>query len=138
MKTTKLKSSFLAAVCALLALFPWLHSIKNQDLSDITQPHLGTYECRLAQLDSQNLLEDFSYIRLELKKKNECVLHYCPKKGSEKTEKGEYIYNKERQTVSFSLQKMPFIKREFPMKHGVIYITLSQGDRTLLMQFHQT
>lgn len=136
MKNTRLRSSFLASIFALFALFPWLNGAKK-DISDITKPYLGTYECRMAQLDSQNLLEDFSYIRLELKKQNEYVLLYCPKSGSAKREKGEYVYNKERQTISFSMEKAPFLKREFPMKQGVIYITVREGSQTLLLQFHQ-
>lgn len=138
MKKLKLKSSLLAAVCVLLALFPWFRDVKNQNLTDITQPYLGAYECRLARWGEQDLLEDFDYIRLELKKKNECVLHYRRRNEPEKTESGEYTYDQDRQTLSFSIGKMPMIKREFPVKRGVIYITLSKGDRTLFMQFHQT
>lgn len=138
MKTIRLKSSLLAAVCALLALLPWFRDAKTQGLTDITQPYLGTYECRLARWGDQDLLENFDYIRLELKKKNECVLRYRQRKQPEKTETGEYTYDKDRQTISFYIDKAPMIKREFPVKRGVIYITLNKGAQTLSLQFHQT
>lgn len=135
MKNVKIKSSFLAVLSILLFAFPWWSSIKTQSLTEITKPYLGTYECRLAQLNTQNLLDYFSYIRLELKKDGGCILYSKEKTGEEKRAEGEYIYNKERETITFTVENLPFIKREFPLKQGVIFITLRQGDKTLLMQF---
>ena len=138
MKTVTLKSSFMAVLAMLLLCFPWWNTVKTQPLADLTKPYLGMYECRLAQLNEKNLLDDFSYIRLELKKGGACVLYAKDKAGEEKRVDGEYIYNKEKESISFSVETLSFIKREFPMKQGVIFITLRQGDKTLLMQFQQT
>lgn len=138
MKTIKIKSSFLAVLTIFLLCFPWWHTVKTQPLTELTKPYLGMYECRLAQLNEKNLLDEYDYIRLELKKDGECVLYAKDKVGKEQKAEGEYIYNKERETITFCVENLPFIKREFPMKQGVIFITLRQGDKTLLMQFQQS
>ena len=137
MKSIKLKSSFFACICALLLSFPWWSTLKTQPLTEIAKPYLGTYECRLAQLNEKNLLGEYDYIRLELQKENKCILYVKQKSGESKKAEGEYIYNKERQSITFCVENLSFIKREFPMKQGVIFVTLRQGDKTLLMQFQQ-
>ena len=137
MKTIKLRSSIFAMLAALLFMFPWWSAVKTQPLSDITKPYFGTYECRLAQLNEKNLLDDFSYIRLELKTEKEYALYAKTKDGAEKRVKGDYIYNEERQTITFYADTFSFVKKEFPMKQGEINICLKQGDKTLLMKFVQ-
>ena len=89
MKTIKLKSSILVMLAALLFSFPWWNTVKTQPLTDINKAYLGTYECKLAQLNEKNLLEDFSYINLELKMEKEYVLYAKTKNGKEKRVEGE-------------------------------------------------
>ena len=137
MKTLKIRSSILAMFAAFLFAFPWWNTVKSQPLSEITKPYLGTYECRLAQLNDKNLLDDFSYIRLELKTEKKYVLYAKTKEDKEKRVEGEYVYNKERETIIFYADTFSFIKKEFPMKQGEINICLQQGDKTLLMKFVQ-
>ena len=137
MKTIKLKSSIFLSLVLFLFVFPWWNTVKTQPLTEITKPYLGTYECKLAQLNEKNLLEDFSYINLELKKENEYTIYAKPKQGNEKRVDGEYKYNKERQTITFYVDACSFIKKEFPMKQGEIHIVLRQGDKTLVMKFEQ-
>ena len=95
------------------------------------------YECRVAQLNEKNLLDDFSYIRLELQKKGEYVLYAKEKEGKGRRLQGEYVYNAERKTITFYSDTVSFIKREFPMKQGEINICLKQGNKTLAMKFVQ-
>ena len=137
MKIVKVRSSLLAFVAMFLFAFPWWSTVKSQPLSEITRPYLGMYECRLAQLNEKNLLDDFSYIRLELQKEGEYVLYAKEKGGKERRLHGDYVYNEERQTITFYADTVSFIKREFPMKQGGINICLKQGDKTLLMKFEQ-
>ena len=124
-------------LAALLFAFPWWNTVKTQPLTDITKAYLGTYECKLAQLNEKNLLEDFSYINLELKTEKDYVLYAKSKGGKEKRVEGEYVYNKDRETITFYADTFSFIKKEFPMKQGEINICLKQGDKTLLMKFEQ-
>jgi hypothetical protein len=137
MKTIKLRSSILLSLVLFIFAFPWWNTLKAQPLTEVAKTYLGTYECKLAQLNNKNLLEDFSYINLELKKENECTIYAKPKQGKEKRVEGEYRYNEDRETITFYSDVYSFIKKEFPMKQGKIHIVLRQGDKTLIMQFEQ-
>ena len=136
MKTIKLKSSMLAGFMSMLLWFPWV-GWKSSTLKDITKPYLGVYECREAKLDEKDYLQDFDYIRLELKSKNRFVLSYQAKGEKVKEEKGRYQYDKEEQTITFQADGMPFIKRKFPLKNGEVIITSLLGDKTLYIRFEQ-
>ena len=59
-----MKSFILAGVLSLMSLFP---NMQESTLKDIAKPYLGEYECKSAQLGEKDCLEQFSYVRLELK-----------------------------------------------------------------------
>lgn len=130
MKKVKIRSSFFAVLCSLLALFP----TPKGELKDIAKPHLGFYECETVTLSGKDLSGEFSYIRLELKEEEVFLLHYAKKGGKEKTEKGVYHYNKEKQTITLSGAGF---KREFPLKEGVIDVHIVFGTKNLMMKFKQ-
>ena len=130
MKKVKLKSSVFALLCSLLALFP----APKGELADIAKPHVGFYECEQASLSGKDLSSEFSYIRLELKADDTFLLHYAKKSGEEKTEKGFYSYNKERESITISGGG---INREFPLKEGVIDVHIGFGKKNLTMKFKQ-
>lgn len=137
MSALKMKTCLFAGLFSLLLTFPFISKITAQVLTDITKPYLGTYECRVATLDEKEYLQDFSYIRLELKKKNTFYLRYCTKDGAKKEKKGKYKYNKERHNITFYTSIFPFFKREFPLENGVIYITIPVGEKNLRLLFEQ-
>ena len=138
MKTVKLRSSILAGFTILLLLFPWFGSWKTLSLKDITKPYLGVYECHEAKLGEEDCLQNFDYIRLELKRKGLFVLSYQTKGGESKEEKGRYEYEKETQSIIFQAEAMPFIKRQFPLKEGKLIIIVSLGGKNLKMRFEQS
>ena len=61
----KLKYSFCAGLAAMLFMLP---ACGNGSLKDITKPYLGEYECKNATLGERDYVEEFSFIRLELKR----------------------------------------------------------------------
>ena len=63
----KLKYTFCAGLAALLIALP---ACGNGSLKDVTKPYLGQYECESATLGEKDYAQDFSFIRLELKKDN--------------------------------------------------------------------
>ena len=136
MKRTVLKSSALAGILSLLLLFPWFGWIKSSTLTDISKPYLGVYECKQAKLGDTDVLERFSYIKLELEEE-EFTLYYREKEGEAKSEKGKYRYNKERQTLTMCADEFAFIKKEYPLQNGVLTIDLRIGDRAMLLVFEQ-
>lgn len=137
MKTVKLKSSIFAGACALLSLFPQVASITDSPLKEITKPYLGVYECRNAQLGGKDLLEDFSFIHLELKSKNECCLYYGNQEGKKVCLKGKYVYDRDKQTISLQFKEGKMFKREFPLKNGEIIISLPLANKQLCIIFQQ-
>jgi hypothetical protein len=134
MKKIYLKSSLTAAILTIAFSFSGL---KEGKLPNITKPYLGGYECKSAQLGDTEYLDGFSYITLELKKDNTFVLYYCPKDGEEKRETGNYIYDINEQTVTFSHPRSNGIKRKFKIENGAFCISVPIGMKTLVLHFEQ-
>ncbi len=137
MKTLRLKSSLFVGLSVLLFMFPWIGGWKNSALKDIAKPYLGTYECRAAKLDEKDYLAQFSYIRLELKKKGAFTFYYKPTEGKEKREEGKYSFDKKQSALILQANSFPGMKRAFPLKDGVLYVTVPFGERTLHMELEQ-
>ncbi len=133
MKKHVLKSSLLAGLLSFLAL---LTPIKSE-LKDVASPHLGFYECENATLAGEDLMGEFDYVRLELKSDESFVLYYSKKGEKESKETGKYRYDREKEEIRLSAGEGSGIKRTFPLKDGVIFVTLRLGTKTLRMQFKQ-
>lgn len=134
MKKHILRSSILAGIASLLFLFP---TFKKSELKDIAKPHLGIYECKIAQIDEVDYLDKFSYIRLELKDGNKYELTYQKKGGKEGKKKGAYRYDKKTETLTLYLDSTKLIKKEFPLKKGVLSLSITLGEKTMYAQFEQ-
>ncbi len=132
MKTIRLKSSFLVGLCSLLLFF----SPKSGNLKQITKPYYGTYECESATLGVKEYMQDFAYIRLELKKDNAFTIFYKTQDGKKGEESGTYCYDEEKENITFQ-SKNGALKREFPLKKGKLLITLPVGPQALVMKFTQ-
>lgn len=128
----KLKYSFCAGLAALLLALP---SCGNGSLKDITKPYLGEYECESARIGDRELTDEFSFIRLELKRGGEFTLYYSPKNGVKGEESGTYVYDEKEQTLCLTYENNGVFKRKFPLKNGEISVTLPIGSQTLSMKF---
>ena len=133
MKTQKIKSSVLVGLCALAMACAPLKS----ELKDISQTHLGFYECENATLSGDDLIEKFDYVRLELKADETFVLYYRKTGGKEKTETGKYRYDRQKGEICLGIGENNALKRTFPLKEGVMHVTVRLGGKTLQMQFKQ-
>ena len=134
MKKMVLKSSLLAGLISLLFLLP---SFWKGDLKDIAKPHLGIYECKIARIDKEDYLARFSYIRLELKDGGRYELTYREKQGGEKRKTGKYRYDEKKETLTLYLDDMGVIKKEFPLKKGILSVQISLGEKSMHLQFEQ-
>ena len=128
----KFKYSFCAGLAALLLILP---ACGNGALKDITKPYLGEYECKSATLGERDYTQEFSFIRLELKKDNEFTLYYNAKNGKNGEESGTYVYDEKEETLTITYREFGVLKRKFPLKNGEIYVTLPIGNQTLSMKF---
>ena len=133
MKKYMIKSSLLAGLLALLFAMP---DFKSGSLTDITKPYLGEYECKKIVFDGEDHSDWFSDVRLELKPDKTFVLTY-PQNGKKHETKGRYVYDEQSETITLSAEGAETFKRRFPLKDGMIYITLTFGEKTLSMQFEQ-
>ena len=126
-----IKSPLLAGVIALLSILP---NSSKSELKDVTKPHLGFYECTEAKLDGRDFLSRLEKMDLELREDETFVLHYCKKGKKAQTEEGRYHYDREKGVVTLIGDTM---QREFPLKEGVLSITLTVGKDTFTLKFRQ-
>lgn len=134
MKKLKLKSSLFVGAAALVFSFP---AVQKGELTDIAKPYLGVYDCTQAKLSEEDLLERFDDVKLELKDKGGYILYFKEKGGKTKKVKGKYRYDKEKETITLHLPNSPFIHRAFPLKKGVLTVSVPYGDKILILQFEQ-
>lgn len=124
------------AICAGLSTLALLFSAcGNSSLKDVTKPYLGEYECKSATLGETEYVDDFSFIRLELKQDGEFTLYYNHKNGKKGEESGSYLYDKNEETITLTYGELGTLKRKFPLTNGEIYVTLPIGSQTLSMKF---
>ena len=128
----KVKYAICAGLSALALLFS---ACGNSTLKDVTKPYLGEYECKSATLGETEYVDDFSFIRLELKQNGEFTLYYSHKNGKNGEESGSYLYDKNEKTITLTYGEVGVLKRKFPLKNGEIYVTLPIGSQTLSMKF---
>ncbi len=134
MKKHVIKSSMLAGLATLLFALP---NFKKGDLKDIAKPHLGMYECKIARINEEDYLDRFSYIRLELKDGGKYELTYREKQGGEKRKTGKYRYDEKKETLTLYLDDVGLVKKEFPLKKGVLSVHITLGEKTMQLQFEQ-
>ena len=128
----KVKYAICAAISTPALLFS---SCGNGSLKDVTKPYLGEYDCKSALLGDVDFLDEFSYIKLELKQEGTFSLYYATKEGKKGEETGQYVYDEENETLTFSHAGLGEVKRKFPLKEGSLSIVLPLGAKTLTMQF---
>ena len=137
MRNLKIKSSILAGIASLLLAFSTLGFLRAGTLLDIAKMHLGEYECTRAELGDKDVLSNYQFIRLELKRDNSFLLYYKEKEGDVGREKGEYQYSKEKGTITMQLRRFRGYKKEFPLHKGVLTMELSIGGENMILQFEQ-
>ena len=111
--------------------------LREGTLTDITKPYLGEYECKSATLGNEEYVDEFSYIILDLKADETFVLRYKTKNKMKGEEKGEYSYDKEKETITLTLGEKSQFKREFSLKKGAICIEFPVGAKLFVMRFEQ-
>ena len=133
MRTTRLKSSILAGISALMLLA----NGKGGSLKDITKPYTGIYKCTEARFAEQDYLNRFEEIAIELKSNGDFLLYYREKGCASKTEKGRYVYDKENKTITFEAGANGFFKRAFPLENGVLTMDIRFAEKNLILQFER-
>lgn len=129
-----LKSSILVGVFSLiLASSGWT---KDGKLADISRPYLGTYECETFRLGSEDKLDGFDFIRVELTTDGTLNLSYRPKGGETKTLPLAYEYDRESNMLTV-YAKWGTIKtdKKFTLQNGEINASFSLGKYNVTAKF---
>ncbi len=134
MKKTTLKSSVLVGIITLAFCLP---ACGKATLPEITKPYVGEYECTSATLGEKEYLDEFSFVKLELRPDDTFTLSYASKDGKKGTETGKYKYDFEKETICFVGMGDYAIERAFPLKNGQIDLTIAFGKQTLHIRFAQ-
>ncbi len=134
MKKTTLKSSLLVGIFTLAFCFP---ACGKATLPEITKPYVGEYECKSATLGEKEYLDEFSFVRLELRPDDTFTLSYASKDGKKGEETGKYAYDFEKESITFVGMGDYAIERTFPIKNGQIDVTFAIGRQTLHIRFAQ-
>ena len=109
-----------------------------KNLTEITRPYLGVYECEQLLFDGKDLLDDFKYIKIELKSDGEMLVHFSDKQGKKSSVSARYEYDEQVELLTVSTQMgTKTIKRSFPLKNGELYVHITYETKTLSMKFVQ-
>ena len=107
-------------------------------LTQITRPYLGTYECKQLLIDGESKLDDFEYIKIELKSDGEMSLYFLDKAGKKGNACAKYEYDEKSQMLTaYTSLGGQTLKRSFPLKNGEIFVHVIYETRTLTMKFEQ-
>lgn len=129
-KSIRLKSAAICAV-ALLAFLPKAENFGG--LKDVSQPHLGFYQCESAMLGEEDLTGFFEFVRVELTGEGKLILSFKDKLGR----KGEYPLNYEydREKKEITLLSPDGGRRSFPFENGELRITIPYGEKLFSAKF---
>lgn len=130
-----MKKGKIVLLCTLMALAMMFCGCGSSSLKEITNPHLGIYECTQAKLHDKDYLTLFSYIHLELKEDGAFILHYRMRDGIPQEERGNYVYDWKK--GSFSVVGKESFQREFSLEEGRLTILVPIGAQMLTLAFEQ-
>ncbi len=103
-------------------------------LKEISKPYTGEYRCETLLLGSTNLLQQYKYIKLNLKPDGDFLLSYRDTADREGEYGGEYTFKGD--SVSFTAKNGLLDEtRSFPYEKGKIYIQLPFSGKLLIAEF---
>ena len=95
------------------------------------------YECKSATLGEKDCLDNFAFIKLELNPDDTFTLYSRQKIGKTQKQTGKYTYDKDKQSITFTLGASNEYKRECYIDKGEIVVTLPIGAKILNLHFEQ-
>ena len=129
-KSIRLKSAALCAV-AILAFLP-----KGENwggLKEISQPHLGFYQCESATLGQEDLTEFFDFVRVELTRDGKLILSFKDKLGRKGEYSLDYEYDSEKGEITLIAPDGG--KRTFPFQDGEWTLSIPYGEKLFHAKF---
>lgn len=123
----------------LLACAPCLNCCDvggSSTLQDISKPYAAEYKCKQLKMGEEDLLQDYEYLKLDLKNGGNFRCFYLDKRGNEGEYSGKYRVSKEAGEITFSSETNGEQKSyTFPYEKGTVMIRYLFGDRLLYGEF---
>ncbi len=120
----------MASLAGLLLLLP----ATDDSIKHIAKPYLGEYECKQATLGSDDCLDNVKTFELELLDDGKFRILYQEEGGKRQEFTGKYVYDDKKKTITFVGANGRF-KREFPLRKGVLTVSLPMQGKLLVVQF---
>lgn len=109
---------------------------KMSTLQDISKPYAAEYKCKKLQMGGKDLLEDYEYLKLDLKNGGKFRCFYLDKQGNEGEYTGKYRVSKEEGSITFySDVNGEETSYTFPYEKGKVSVEYLFGDRLLYGEF---
>ncbi|MDE5943020.1 MAG: hypothetical protein K2H30_02290 [Clostridia bacterium] len=133
----KRKLLFVGLIFAILiTLLPACDAQKAGSLKTITRPYIAQYECTSATLGSENLLEKFDYIEVNLADKKELEVIFKLKGGDRKIITTTYEFDTETRELSADIGIFGYrFKQTTKIENGRFTVTKAIGLKQLIMKF---
>lgn len=131
-----LKIKCAAACSAFLLLFSLPKVAQMSSLEELSMPYLGYYSCESIRLGGKDCTEDFSFLRLELKRDGVMVLQIRDTLGKEQRRElfYDYVEGEKELTVRAKVGDTT-IERKLPFENGEIVFTENLGGRLFVAKF---
>ena len=121
-------------ICALI--FAGCDISEMSSLKDISRPYAGEYKCRKLQLGSEDVLEQFEYVKLNLAYGGAFILYWRDLNGGENAYEGEYKLSVENSTVTLSSEAGgKDVTYVFPYTEGKVTMELLFNEKLLYAEF---
>ncbi|MDE6867998.1 MAG: hypothetical protein K2J83_02505 [Clostridia bacterium] len=133
----KRKFLFVTVIFALLlTVLPACDAQKAGSLKAMTRPYIAQYECISATLGSENLLDKFDYIEVNLADKKELEVIYKLKGGERKIVTTTYEFDTETRELSADIGIFGYrFKQCAKIENGKFTVTKAIGLKQLIMNF---
>ncbi len=129
----------LAACMFLWTVAPMLTCCNVEGMSslkDVSHPYAAEYKCKKLQIGGEDALENFEYIKLDLKHGGTFECFYLDKNGNEGAYEGKYKIDAAEGSATFSAPENSEEKTYvFPYRGGKICVEYLFGDRLLYGEF---
>lgn len=127
----------IVAILALsLIILPACRINTESSVKTLSMPFIAQYECTEARFGEDNLLENFEYIKIILKNKEELEVVYKPKGGEKKISTGLYKLNTETMELEGEIGILGYrYKEKVKLERGGFIISKILMKRELYMKF---
>lgn len=122
-----------ATVCLTLCAFTF---DKNSSVKSLTKPYITTYDCTLARLGDEDLLERYEYLKITFIDDKKLEVSFKRKKGKHRAYECEYKHDEENGTFSAEMGILGFkFRQETKIENGKFTLYMPIFGKPLVMQF---